>query len=83
MENHTGLCPPRIDRQRLASQDIPMELIFLDGKRHPADYGSRARSKENDKSADDIQDISNELDIYLVKQVCSWGNVNDGKQTQK
>ena len=32
-KNHTGLCPPRIDRQRLATQDIPMELIFLDGSR--------------------------------------------------
>ena len=83
--NNTGLCPPRIDRQRLATQDIPMKLIFLEGKRHPADYGSRARSKENDETAEDIQDmdISDELDCYLVKQVRSWNNPFDENKTRK
>ena len=52
-----------------------MELIFLEGKNHPADYGSRARSRENDATADDTSDmeLSDELDIYLVKIVISWG----------
>ena len=72
--NHTGLCPPRIDRQRLATQDIPMQLIHLEGRNHPADYGSRQRIKENDLSAENIQDmeVSDEIDIYLVKQIKTW-----------
>ena len=51
-----------------------MKLIFLEGKNHPADYGSRARSIQNDANAEDIKDmeLSDELDIYLVKQVRSW-----------
>ena len=51
-----------------------MKLIFLEGKNHPADYGSRARSIQNDANAEDIKDmeLSDELGIYLVKQVRSW-----------
>ena len=52
----------------MATQDIPMKLIHLEGRNHPADYGSRQRIKENDLSAEDIQDmeVSDEIDIYLV-----------------
>ena len=43
--------------QRLATQEIPMKLIFLESKNHPADYGSRARSKQNDANAEDFKDM--------------------------
>ena len=59
--------------QRLATQDIPMKLIFFEGKNRPADYESRTRSRENDATADEISnmELSDELDIYPVKQVRS------------
>ena len=69
--NHSKTCPPRIDRQRLATQDIPMEVIHLPGSKNPADFGSRARSGENDANVDDLEDMecSDELDMYLVRQI--------------
>ena len=46
-----------------------MKLIFFEGKNRPADYESRARSRENDATADEISnmELSDELDIYPVK----------------
>ena len=50
-----------------------MKLIFFEGKIRPADYESRAKSRENDAAADEISnmELSDELDIYPVKQVRS------------
>ena len=37
-------CPPRIMRQKLAVQDLPIELVHIDGKKMPADFLSRERT---------------------------------------
>ena len=73
--NNNKECPPRIDRQRLATQDIPMELIHLPGAKNPADWASRSRCEEDDDSHEDLKDmdISDALDDHLVKQI----NVGD------
>ena len=74
--NNNRECPPRIDRQRLATQDIRMQLIHLPGAKNPADHFSRARNRVNDETAEDISDmdVSDALDSYLVKQINEWEN---------
>ena len=36
--NHSKTCPPRIDRQRLATKDIPIEVIHLPGSKKPSRF---------------------------------------------
>ena len=64
-------CSARINRQRLACQDLPIELVHLDGKNMPADFLSRERTEENDASAEDINDMdcSDQLEAHLVRMV--------------
>ena len=68
--NNNRACPPRIDRMRLATQDIPIKLLHIDGKKMPADFASRNidESNQEDQDVDDM-DISDDLDAYLVKAV--------------
>ena len=77
--NNNKSCPPRIERQRLACQDIPMQLIHLPGAKNPADWASRARTAENDATADDLadMDVSDALDHYLVK------TIHEGETSEK
>ena len=58
-------------RQKLAVQDLPIELVHIDGKKMPADFLSRERNDENDASADDLRDmeVSDALEDYLVQCV--------------
>ena len=75
--NNNKECPPRIDRQRLATQDISTFLIHLEGKKNPADWASRSRCEDDDDTHEDLEDmnISDELDDYVVKQI----SVGDSK----
>ena len=79
--NNNKECPPRIDRQRLATQDIPMKLIHLPGAKNPADWLSRSRCEEDDDSHEDLldMDISDALDEHLVKQI----NVRESSEPNK
>ena len=79
--NNNRVCPPRIERQRLATQDIRMKLIHLEGSKNPSDWLSRARTEENDASAEDLEDmdVSDELDDYLVKSVNCWESSEPNK----
>ena len=63
--------PPRIQRQILAVQDIPMVLVHIEGKNNPANFLSRERNVDNDASASDLQDmeVSDSLDSYLIKVI--------------
>ena len=58
-------------RQKLAVQDLPIELVHIDGKKMPADFLSRERNDENDTSVDDLRDmeVSDALEDYLVQCV--------------
>ena len=58
-------------RQRLAVQDLPFELVHIEGTKMPADYLSRERTDENDASAHDLRDmeLSDTLEEYLVQCV--------------
>ena len=58
-------------RQKLAVQDLPIELVHIDDKKMPADFLSRERNDENDASADDLRDmeVSDALEDYLVQCV--------------
>ena len=80
--NNNKECPPRIDRQRLATQDIPMHLIHIDGSKMPSDWLSRSRHEEEEDSQEDLEDmdVSDELDMHLVKQINSSWEDNDWKE---
>ena len=63
--------PPRIQRQVLAVQDIPLVLVHIEGKKNPSDFLSRERNVENDATAADLNDmeISDALENHLVKAI--------------
>ena len=63
--------PPRIQRQVLAVQDIPLVLVHIEGKKNPSDFLSRERNFENDATAADLNDmeISDALETHLVKTI--------------
>ena len=74
-------CSARINRQRLACQDLPIELVHLDGKDMPADFLSRERTEENDASAHDIDDMnwSDQLEAHLVQMITTSVEDDDVK----
>ena len=55
----------------MAIQDIPIEMMHIDGKKNPSDFLSRERSEENDSRSHDLadMDISDALDSYLVQVI--------------
>ena len=55
----------------MAIQDIPIEMMHIDGKKNPSDFLSRERSEENDSRSHDHadMDISDALDSYLVQVI--------------
>ena len=55
----------------MANQDIPIEMMHIDGKKNPSDFLSRERSEENDANSHDLadMDLSDALDSYLVQVV--------------
>ena len=47
-------CIPFILRLKFPVQDLPIELIHIDGKKMPADFLSREKSDKHDASADNF-----------------------------
>ena len=62
----------------MANQDIPIEMMHIDGKKNPSDFLSRERSEENDANSHDLadMDLSDALDSYLVQVIQEYENLS-------